>query len=86
VLTLELAVRSSTLLPAKTLQIKDRGLLKQGYYADVLVFDPKSFIDRATYEHPAILATGVQYLLVNGQLAVDKGKLTSVLAGKALKH
>jgi N-acyl-D-amino-acid deacylase len=85
VLTLEAAVRSSTMLPAKTLQIQDRGLLKQGYYADVLVFDPKTFIDRATYENPTVLATGVQYLLVNGQFAVDKGKMTSKLAGRALK-
>ena len=86
VLSLEAAVRSSTSLPAETLQIKDRGLLKQGYYADVLVFDPKSFIDRATYEDPTVLATGVRYLLVNGQFAVDKGELTSTLAGRALKH
>jgi N-acyl-D-amino-acid deacylase len=86
VLSLEAAVRSSTSLPAETLQIKDRGLLKQGYYADILAFDPKTFVDRATYEHPTVLATGVQYLLVNGQLEVDKGALTPTLAGRALKH
>jgi N-acyl-D-amino-acid deacylase len=86
VLSLEAAVRSSTSLPAETLQLKNRGLLKQGYFADVLVFDPKTFIDRATYEDPTVLATGVQYLLVNGQFAVDQGKLTSTLAGRALKH
>jgi N-acyl-D-amino-acid deacylase len=86
VLSLEAAVRSSTSLPAETLRIKDRGLLKEGYYADVLVFDPKTFIDRATYEHPTVLATGVRYLLVNGKLAVDKSELTSTLAGRALKH
>jgi len=86
VLPLEAAVRSSTSLPAETLQLKDRGLLKQGYYADVLVFDPKTFMDRATYENPTVPATGVQYLLVNGRLAVDKGELTSTMAGRALKH
>src|SRR3984957_7085215 len=86
VLSLEAAVRSSTSLPAETLQIKNRGLLKQGYFADVLVFDPKTFIDRATYENPTVLATGVQYLLVNGKVAVDRGKLTATLAGRALKH
>jgi N-acyl-D-aspartate/D-glutamate deacylase len=86
VLSLEAAVRSSTSLPAETLQLKDRGLLKQGYYADVLVFDPKTFVDRATYEKPTVLATGVQYLLVNGRLAVDQGELTSTMAGRALKH
>ena len=86
VLSLEAAVRSSTSLPAETLQLKNRGLLKQGYFADVLVFDPKTFIDRATYENPTVLATGVQYLLVNGKVAVDRGKLTATLAGRALKH
>jgi N-acyl-D-amino-acid deacylase len=86
VLSLQAAVRSSTSLPAGTLGLKNRGLLKQSYFADVLVFDPKTFIDRATYEDPTVLATGVQYLLVNGQLAVDQGKLTSTLAGRALKH
>jgi N-acyl-D-amino-acid deacylase len=86
VLSLEAAVRSSTSLPAETLQIKDRGLLKSGYYADVLVFDPKTFVDRSTYENPTALATGVKYLLVNGKFAVDKSELTSTLAGRALKH
>jgi N-acyl-D-amino-acid deacylase len=86
VLSLQAAVRSSTSLPAETLQIKDRGLLKQGYYADVLVFDPNGFIDRATYEDPTVLATGVRYLLVNGRFAVDQGELTSTLAGRELKH
>ncbi|MGC2401723.1 MAG: D-aminoacylase [Acidobacteriaceae bacterium] len=85
VLSMEAAVRSSTSLAAETLHIKDRGLLKQGYYADVLLFDPKTFRDRATYQDPTKLATGVQYLLVNGQFAVDKGGLTSTLAGKPLK-
>jgi N-acyl-D-amino-acid deacylase len=86
VLSLEAAVRSSTSLTADTLQIKERGLLKAGYYADVLVFDPKNFVDRATYENPTALATGVEYLLVNGRLAVDKGQLTSTLAGRVLEN
>jgi N-acyl-D-amino-acid deacylase len=86
VLSLEAAVRSSTSLPAETLRLKNRGLLKQGYFADVLIFDPKTFIDRATYENPTVLATGVQYLLVNGKFAVDRGNLTTTLAGRALTH
>jgi N-acyl-D-amino-acid deacylase len=61
VLSLEAAVRSSTSLPAETLQLKNRGLLKQGYFADVLVFDPKTFIDRATYEDPTVLARQVDF-------------------------
>lgn len=86
VITLEEAVRSSTSLPATTLGLKDRGLLKPGYFADVLVFDPKTFRDRSTYESPRVLAAGVRYLTVNGQLAIDNGRLTSTLTGRALKH
>ncbi len=86
VLSLEAAVRSSTSLPAETLRLKNRGLLKQGYFADVLVFDSKTFIDRATYENPTVLATGVKYLLVNGKFAVDRGNLTTTLAGRALTY
>jgi N-acyl-D-amino-acid deacylase len=86
VIPLEFAIRSSTSLPAETLGLKDRGLLKPGYFADVLVFDPKTFNERATYQQPRVLSTGVRYLTVNGQLAIDDGSLTKALAGKALKH
>jgi N-acyl-D-aspartate/D-glutamate deacylase len=86
ILSMEAAVRSSTSLTAQTLGLKDRGLLKPGYFADVLVFDPKTYQDRATYEEPTVLATGVKYLSVNGQLAVDDGKLTPALAGRPLTH
>ena len=86
VITLPFAIRSSTSLPAQTLGLKDRGLLKQGYFADVLVFDPRTIRDLATYESPRVLATGVRYLTVNGQLAVDNGALTSTLAGRPLTH
>ena len=86
VIPLEFAIRSNTSLPAETLGLKDRGLLKPGYFADVLVFDPKTFNESATYQSPRVLATGVRYLAVNGQLAIDNGSLTTILAGKALKH
>jgi len=86
VLTLEAAVRSSTSLPAETLRLKDRGLLKTGYFADVLVFNPATFKEVATYQSPRQLSTGVQFLTVNGKLAVDEGKLTDTLAGKVLRH
>ena len=86
IIPLEFAIRSSTSLTAQTLGLKDRGLLKPGYFADVLVFDPKTFNEKATYEAPTELATGVHYLLVNGKLAVDRQKLTSTLAGRALTH
>jgi N-acyl-D-aspartate/D-glutamate deacylase len=86
VISLEAAIRSSTSLPAETLGVKDRGLLKAGYFADVLVFDPRTYNERATYESPRVLATGVRYLTVNGRLAIDNGDLTTTLAGKPLKH
>jgi N-acyl-D-aspartate/D-glutamate deacylase len=86
VITLPFAIRSSTSLPAETLGLKDRGLLKPGYFADVLVFDPKTINERGTYQSPQVLATGVRYLTVNGKLAIDNGSLTTTLAGRALKH
>jgi N-acyl-D-aspartate/D-glutamate deacylase len=86
VITLPFAIRSSTSLTAQTLGLKDRGLLKAGYFADVLVFDPKTIRDNATYENPRIDSTGVRYLTVNGQLAIDNGTLTPTLAGRPLTH
>ncbi len=86
VITLPFAIRSSTSLPAETLGLKDRGLLKTGYFADVVVFDPKTIGARSTYQQPNLLATGVLFLLVNGQLAIDGGALTKVHAGRALPH
>jgi len=86
VISLPFAIRSSTSLPAEVLGLKARGLLKPGYFADVLVFDPKTIRDLATYESPRVLSTGVRYLTVNGQLAVDEGQLTPVLAGRPLTH
>jgi N-acyl-D-amino-acid deacylase len=86
VITLPFAIRSSTGLPAATFGLKDRGLLRPGYFADVVVFDPKTIRDLATFEKPEVLSTGVRYLVVNGKLAVDKGQLTDVLAGRVLTH
>jgi N-acyl-D-amino-acid deacylase len=86
VITLPFAIRSSTSLPAETLGLKDRGLLKAGYFADVVVFDPKTIRARSTYQQPKLLATGVVYLLVNGQLAIDAGELTRAHAGRPLPH
>jgi len=86
VITLPFAIRSSTSLPAETLGLKDRGLLKAGYFADVVIFDPKTIRAQSTYEQPKLLATGVVYLLVNGKLAIDAGKLTNAQAGRPIPH
>jgi N-acyl-D-amino-acid deacylase len=84
--SLEHAIRSATGLPADILRLPERGYLKLGYYADVVVFDPKTFRDTATFDKPHQLATGVRYLFVNGVLTVDHEKHTGALAGKALRH
>jgi N-acyl-D-aspartate/D-glutamate deacylase len=86
VLPLEQAIRSASGLPADILRLSERGYLKPGYYADVVVFDPKTFRDTATFEKPHQYATGVRYLFVNGKTVIDDGKFTDTLAGKALRH
>src|SRR5439155_22074382 len=86
VIALEHAVRSASGLPADILKLPERGYLKPGYYADVVVFDPQTYRDQATFDKPHQYATGVRYVFVNGKLAVDQGKYTDVLAGKVLRH
>ncbi len=86
ILTLPQAIRSASGLPADILHLSQRGYLKKDYFADVVVFDPKTFRDTATFDKPHQYATGVRYLFVNGQLAIDDGKFTGILAGKVLRH
>jgi N-acyl-D-aspartate/D-glutamate deacylase len=86
VISLEQAIRSASGLPADILRLPQRGYLKKGYYADVVVFDPKTFRDRATFAKPHQYASGVRFLFVNGVLTIDNGKYTGALAGKALRH
>ena len=84
-LSLEQGVRKVTSLPAQRERLRDRGLLKEGYFADITVFDPATIQDRATYEDPAQLSEGVKYVFVNGQLEFDNGRLTGVAAGQVLR-
>jgi len=84
ILTLEDAVRKMTSLPAQTLRLNDRGLLKEGYWADVVVFDPATVSDPATYENPQQYAKGVPFVLVNGTLVVDGGNHTGARPGKII--
>ena len=86
VISLEHAIRSASGLPADILRLPERGYLKPGYFADVVVFDPSSFRDQATFEKPHQYATGVRYLLINGELAMEYGKITNALAGKVIRH
>jgi N-acyl-D-aspartate/D-glutamate deacylase len=84
-ITLPFAIRASSALTAETFRIPERGLLKAGYFADVIVFDSQTVRDRATYEQPETLATGMKYVVVNGKISVDEGKYTGMLAGRALR-
>jgi len=84
-LSLEQAIRKMTSLPAQRERLADRGLLREGYFADITVFDPATIKDLATYTEPARLAEGVKYVFVNGQLEFADGKLTGRTAGRALR-
>ena len=86
VLPLGQAIRSASGLPADILGLPDRGYIKTGAFADVVVFDPKQYIDRATFDAPHRYAAGVRYVFVNGQPAVFEGIPTGALAGRALRH
>jgi N-acyl-D-amino-acid deacylase len=86
VVSLEQAIRSASGLPADILGMKDRGYLKTGLAADVVIFDPETYRDTATFDAPHQYATGVRYVFVNGRPAVWDGKFTGELAGRALRH
>ena len=85
ILSLESAIQKMTGGPAARVGLRDRGLLKEGMFGDVTIFDPGKVIDRATFESPNQYPTGIEYVLVNGQVSVDKGKRTAVLGGKVLR-
>lgn len=84
VISMEQAIHAATGLPAETLGFKDRGQIKQGYAADLVVFDPAKIADKATYTQPHQYAEGIRYVLVNGKPEVAQGKFTGTLAGKPL--
>ena len=84
-LTVEEAVRKLSALPADNLSLKDRGRLQSGYFADVVVFDPNTIQDHATYDKPHQLSTGVSYVVVNGKLALEDGKATGAATGRIVR-
>ena len=84
-LSWEQAIRKITSLPAQRERLRDRGLLKEGFFADITIFDPTNIIDKATYENPAAISEGVKYVFVNGKVEYEDGKLTGVNAGRALR-
>ncbi|MGD0417039.1 MAG: D-aminoacylase [Terriglobales bacterium] len=84
-LTLEEAIRKFAALPAQRMRLTDRGVLKLGMWADVVVFDPETVRDVATFDDPNRLAEGMEYVLVNGIPVIENGKMTRALPGKVLR-
>jgi N-acyl-D-amino-acid deacylase len=84
-LTLEDAIRKFSALAAQRMCLTDRGVLKSGMWADIVIFDPSAVHDRATFENPNQLSEGMDYVLVNGVPVVDQGKMTGKLPGKVLR-
>jgi len=85
VVTLEFAIRSMTSLPAAVFGITDRGVIRPGAFADLVIFDPDTIADKATYTDPYNLAVGVTHVLVNGVPVLLDGTFTDALPGRVLK-
>lgn len=84
-LSLPEAIRKFTALPAQRMRLTDRGVLKKDMWADVVVFNPETITDKATFENPNQLSVGMDYVLVNGVPVIDAGKMTGALPGKVLR-
>jgi N-acyl-D-amino-acid deacylase len=84
-LSLEAAIRKMTSLPAQREHLQDRGFLRAGNFADIVIFDPATIIDHATYAVPDQISGGIDYTIVNGQIEYEDGKLTGAIAGRVLR-
>jgi N-acyl-D-amino-acid deacylase len=84
-LTIEEAIRKSTSLPASRLGLADRGMLREGYYADIVLLDAERVIDLATYQQPHQYSAGIEYVLVNGQVVLDRGRITDARPGRVIR-
>jgi N-acyl-D-amino-acid deacylase len=86
VISLPFAIRASTSLPAQIIGLKDRGLVREGFKADLVVFDETKIRDRSTILQPAVFSEGVEHVLVNGRLTVEGGRPTGALAGRIVRR
>jgi N-acyl-D-amino-acid deacylase len=84
IISMEQAIRSASGLPAEMLKFSDRGLIKESYVADIVVFDPERIQDKATFEEPHQYSEGIDFVLINGQIVIRDGEFTDVLAGQPL--
>jgi N-acyl-D-amino-acid deacylase len=85
VISLEEAIRKLTLLPATNLRLEKRGALKPGNFADVVVFNPETIQDNATFQQPHQLATGVKHVWVNGVHVMNNGEHTGAMPGRVVR-
>ena len=85
ILTLEDAIRRMTSFPAQRLGLRNRGLIKKGMWADLVIFDPNTIIDKATYDQPAQFPTGICYVIVNGTIVVKDQKQYWKHPGKLIR-
>jgi dihydroorotase/N-acyl-D-amino-acid deacylase len=86
VLPLEEAIRKMTSMPAERLGLSDRGLLAEGAFADITIFDPRTVRDRATFEEPHQYPDGIDFVIVNGIVTVDGAVLSEARAGRVLRR
>lgn len=84
VLPLQDSIRKMTSLPAQKLGLKDRGLIRERFHADIVIFDPKTIVDKAVFANPHQYPEGIKYVLVNGRIVIEKGKHTNIPAGQIL--
>ena len=86
VLTLPEAVRRMTSLPAQIFGMKARGQIKEGYWADLVMFDPQTVQDGATYDRPKTQPTGISMVIINGAIAMQNGVQSEIRSGKMLRY
>lgn len=86
ILTLEEAIRKMTSLPARKIGVLDRGIIRPGFWADLVIFNPKEIKDEATYTNPKQYPKGIHFVIVNGEIVIEEGKHTGQLPGKVLRH
>ena len=80
------AIRKITSFPAQRLGLPDRGILRDGFRADIVVFDPATVRTRATKAHPKQYAEGIDFVIVNGEVVIDQGENTGALPGRSLRR
>jgi N-acyl-D-amino-acid deacylase len=85
IISLEDAVRKMTSLPAQTFGFRDRGMVREGFAADLTIFDDKTIADRATFDHPHQYPIGISYVIVNGEVVFVNEQMTSARPGVALR-